>query len=316
MYATDFICDKKCTKNQKNDEMTIKIIINMSTEVFYEAEEDDFFQIKDEIIIDRFNDKTFQIKMSFRELCVYSTPWCYNRAVNEEKVTELYESLCKSYDIPFVLHAVHDEMHSNPISKILILDGQHRLEAIKRYIAENDSSFECSHKAYVHIYKINNAETENTDEVIELFKKINNHRVFNASDMPSTTIVDLVKSIYCLPQFNKNKCKPIKSNVNTQTCHYPNMHTRELNTLFNQNREMIENGKDTIEQLTQNIKEINHKISLIPFGERLYNRSALTKEKEKYDKAFKNGFFLNLKNSKYPKEEWIKFINNPSAMCQ
>lgn len=286
----------------------------MDTEVYYEAEEEvQIFQIRDEIIIDKFNEDTSLIKMTFRELSVYSASLFYNRTIDDAKVTELYESLCKSYEIPFVLHAIQDDMQSNSTSKILILDGQHRVEAIRRYIAEKDSSFECTYKAYVHIYKINYAETKNAGKVIDLFRKINNHRVFDESDMPSTFITDLVNSIASLPQFKR--FKPIKFNENTRTCHQPQMHAKELNALFNQNREMIENGGNTIEQLTQNIKDINHKISIKPFDDRLYNRSVLTKEREKFDKAQTMGFFLNLKNSKYPKEVWVKFINDPGAMC-
>lgn len=287
----------------------------MNTSVHYESTDDDnvqSFKISQKIILDKFNENSLLIKMTFRELCVYSVPWCFNRKVDKEKVEELYNSLCEGYDIPYVLHAIYDEKHSNPISKILILDGQHRQEAIKKYIADKDISFNCDYNVYMHIQKIENAETDNTDKVIEIFKKINNHRVFNASDLPSTFIVDLVKNIASIPHFKKHKS--IKSNENTRTCHQPNIHAKELNYLFNQNRAEIEGNDNTIQKLSESIQKINHIISLIPF-ERLYDASLMSREKEKYERALAMGFFLNLKNSRYPKEEWVKFINNPEELC-
>ena len=73
--------------------------------------------------------------MSFHEVIVYTTSWCYNRKINDEKVDELYKSLQDgNYLIPFILQAVYDVKHEDS-RKIRILDGQHRIKAIEKYIA-------------------------------------------------------------------------------------------------------------------------------------------------------------------------------------
>lgn len=267
------------------------------------------FQINEKNILDKKDDHTFIIKMSFRELCVYSNSWCFNRTIDDNKVKELYDSLCISYDIPFILHAVYDEKHSNPIAKILILDGQHRLEAIKNYVNKKDVNWECNFNVWICLYKIDNAETTNTHKVIQLFKKINNNRVFNINELPDTFIVDFVQKVQEIPLFKKNKV--IKSNENTKTCHPPNIHIKELNSLFNLNRELIENL--SISQLIENIQKINHKISLIPY-DKMYDSTLKYKEKAKYEKAVAKCFFLNLKTSKFSPEVWIKYINNPEQI--
>ena len=272
-----------------------------------DEEEIHTFKINNNNILDTMNDNIFMLKISFRELYVYAKSWCFNRTIDENKVKELYESLKKSYDIPFILHAVYDEKHSNPIQKILILDGQHRLEAIRKYIEETDVSWDCNYNVYVSTHKIDNAETTNTNKVIEIFKKINNNRVFNENELPNTFIVDLSKKITEIPLFVKNKV--FKTNEITRSCHPPNMHIKELNTLFNLNRDLIEN-QNTILQLSENIQKINHKISIIPYN-KLYDSSMKYKEKSRYEKAVSKCFFLNLKNSKLSPEVWIKYINNP-----
>lgn len=50
-----------------------------------------------------------------------------------------------------------------------------------------------------------------------------------------------------------------------------------------------------------------------PFDE-LYIPSQRNTEKIRYQKAVSKGFFLNLKNSKYTPDVWIKFVNNPDAV--
>lgn len=271
-----------------------------------DEEEIQVFQINEKNIMGKKDENTFMIKMSFRELCVYSNSWCFNRTIDEEKVKELYESLCISYEIPFILHAVYDEKHTDPIAKILILDGQHRLEAIRNYINQKDTNWDCPHNVWVCIYKIDNAETTNTKKVIDIFKKINNNRIFNANELPDTFIVDVVKKITEIPLFKKNKV--IKTTESTKTCHPPNIHIKELNTLFNMNRDLVE--QNNIQQICENILKINHKLSIIPY-DKMYDSSLKYKEKPKYDKAVAKCFFLNLKNSKFAPEIWIKYINNP-----
>jgi hypothetical protein len=197
------------------------------------------------------------------------------------------------------------------VRKLLILDGQHRREAIKQYIETNDKSWDCPHCVWICVYKYNNAETHHTAQVLELFKKINNNRIFNPSELPDTFIIDLVKEICEIPHFKKQKA--IGTNVQTNSCHSPCIHKKELNTLFTNNKDEIKTTNLTLKQLIENIQKINHRLSMKSFDE-LYVPSQRNTEKVRYQKAVSKGFFLNLKNSKCIPEVWIKFIRNPDAI--
>ena len=74
----------------------------MSAEEYFSAHEEDdipVFNIYDKII-DKKGDDVFFIKLSFRELIAYTGYWCYNRTICQEKVDELYTSLCSAYNVP------------------------------------------------------------------------------------------------------------------------------------------------------------------------------------------------------------------------
>jgi hypothetical protein len=279
------------------------------------AEDEDIYDIKPfnlyEKIIDKKDENVFIIKLGFRELLVYTDNWCYNRSISDAKVEELYTSLCEAYTLPFILQAVYDERHSNPIAKLLILDGQHRKEAVRKFIETNDVSMECEHHVWICVYKINNSETDNTNMVIDLFKKINNNRVFSEKELPDTFIVDLVKSICNISGFKRKGV--IKINDSHSKAHAPFIHKKELNCLLNQNQDMIRSSGKTIAELTNNIQVINHKISLKKYEE-LYSVANKSLETARYQKAVSKNFFLNLKNSKFPPEVWIKYIIEPSVI--
>ncbi len=286
----------------------------MATEEYFSASEDDTIQIFDiyKNIIDKKDDNTFLIKMSFTEVLAYTTSWCFNRKINTEKVNEIYTSLTTSYVIPFILHAIYDEKHTNPIAKILILDGQHRVDAIRKYM-ELDISGQCEYNVWICIYKVNYSETNNTSTVLDMFKKINNNRVVTDDELPDTFIMDLVNQICEISLFKKNRV--IGLNLNNNSCHQPCIHKKELNSLLNENKTIIKEFNNTIQQLIENIQKINHKLSMKSFEELFSSKYRnYTKEQYRYKEAVTKKFFLNLKNSIYAPEIWIRYINKPDEL--
>lgn len=261
-------------------------------------------------IIDKKDEKTFFVKLAFREAITYTSNWRYNRTICQEKVDEIYKSLCDGYPIPFILHAVLDESNTGNV-KFLIIDGQHRMAAITEYIAKNDVNMDCPYCVWICMYKIDNAETNNTNAVIDIFKRINNNRIFDERELPNTLIIDLVKSICDVPLFKRNKV--IKTDNKHEKAHAPCIHTKELNAFLNQYQDHIRSSGKTLQELTNNIVIINHKLSMIKF-EDLYSVGNRQAETKKYQTAVAKNFFLNLKNSKYPPEVWIKYIVDPSIL--
>lgn len=281
-------------------------------EDYFSAEEDDCTQPFDITtkIIDKKDDHTFMIKLTFRELLVYTKNWCYNRSISDEKVDEIYQSLCKCYTIPFILQAVYDEMHNN-IAKLLILDGQHRKEAVRKFIQTTDVSMECTHCVWICVYRISDAESNNTNTVIDIFKKINNNRIFNEKELPDTFIVDLVKQICNIPIFRRQGV--IKTSDNHHSAHPPCIHKKELNSLLNLHQDTIRNSGKTIAELVSNVQIINHKLSMMTF-ENMFSVANRRLEIVRYQKAVAKNFFLNLKNSRFPPELWIKYIIDPATL--
>jgi hypothetical protein len=213
--------------------------------------------------------------------------------------------------MPFILQAVYDEKHNNPITKLLLLDGQHRKEAVRRYIETKDVTMDCQHSVWICVYNISHSETTNTDRVIDLFKKINNNRIFKQDELPDTFVVDLIKAICEIQGFKRKQA--IKTNENNKKAHSPCIHKKELHTIFNCSKDLIKSSKKTIAELVSSIQVINHKLSLMKY-EDLYTVSHRSKEAERYKKAVELGFFLNLQNSKYVPEVWIKYIVAPDML--
>lgn len=256
-------------------------------------------------IIDKKDDNTFLIKLSFRELLDYSTNWCFNRYVADDKKEELYNSLVIDYFIPWTLHAVYDDKYSNITKKILILDGQHRKAAIEKYIELHDEYMTCDRNVWIWIYIVPYSESENSKIANNLFTKINNNREFKTNETPVQFIIDLVNKI----KDNKTLKKGIKTNDKTETSHEPNIHKKELNNILNNNHMYISDMEH--ENIIINMIRINHILSLKSFDD-LYGTKK--SEKVKFDKAKQIKFYLNLKKSNYPPQKWIKFIKSPDKI--
>jgi len=261
-----------------------------------------FLNIYEKIVDTIAINKSYIISLDFDELINNTTPWCFNRKINDAKVDELYNELCDSYNIPYILHAIYDKNYVNDDIKILILDGQHRLEAVKKYL--NQSKNPKKYYVWICIYEIDDSETINTDMVIELFRKINNNRVIEEDEVPDTFIINLINKLCTIASYKK--C--INTNENTSTCHSPNIHKKELNRIFNENKKYIKNG-NKLDDIIANIIIINNKIASKRYDD-LYDVKNRMTEKNRYEKAVSKNFFLNLKNSFYSPNIWIKYINN------
>lgn len=248
------------------------------------------------------DDKTLLVELSFRDLLNYSKSWNFNRKIVEDKTSELYDTLCIDYDIPWTLHAIYDTSIKNNLKNILILDGQHRKKAIEYYIQNHDIEMKCDRKVWVWLYIMEHSEANNSSVALELFKKINNNRQIEMDEYPNLFVIDLVKHI-CN---NNVLIKGIKTNEANNTSHVPYIHQKELNTFFNENIQYLTNM--SYEEIINNILHINNILSLKSY-EQLYGKQSSFHMKHK--RAVEIQFFLNLgKKSKYPIKYWIQYIKN------
>lgn len=254
--------------------------------------------------IDKFNSTKKLKKIHYRVYSkCYSTDLFFNRAINETKVNELHEVISnEENDIPWICHAIVD-MKTN---KKLIVDGQHRHEAISKFI-KNDKRMECDKYLYIFEHKIEDLELDSCrSDVINLLKKLNNNMPFNEDELPSNKIAEFIAKL----KFDSALNEGIGYNEKTQTCYKSKIHQKELFELFNKNAYLTKNM--TIDQMINNLRQINHHLSLMS-NEKLYKGFKLNTTS--IENAQKMVFYLGLKDSAYPPNYWIKYIQNPADIA-
>jgi hypothetical protein len=273
---------------------------------YYSDDDDDIYILEknkefsiDSSTIDKKDDNTILCKINFIDIVSYSTSWCYNRKIYDEKVDELYNDLILSYNIPYILHGIYDD--KKDCKKILILDGQHRIEAINKFIIKNNIEVSKNSYIWIWLYKIDYSETICAFKAISLFKKINNNRLLEDSDLPDEFIICIIDDLCKVSKFTKYiGCKSINN-----TCRSPMIHKKELNEAFNIYKKDL--YKKNIYMIIKHIIQMNTIIGEKSFEE-LYQPGYRKLELKRYLKAKEIGFYLNLKNSNYSLLEWIKKI--------
>lgn len=278
-----------------------------------------FFNITDKII-DKINDDKYLIKIGFRELLAYASPIVFNRELEQTKIDELYASIADGYAIPFTIDAIYDKKSKIDEKIIKIINGNHRHGAIQKYITAHDKYFSCDYKVYVWIYAVDECETTNVKQSIELYTKINNHLPFKEPIIVDINVMEFLNKLCRQKRFKglilSNQC---------ETSRQPRINKKELFNLLNTNKDILENflskysvnknnliiTEDILSQFIENINEINHLLSLKGINS-LYSDTQLSQNRTYYEQAVEVGFFLNLKKSNYPKEIWIKYLCNPT----
>lgn len=250
-------------------------------------------------IIDKKDDNTVLCKINFMDIVFHTTSWCYNRKIYQDKVNELYNELIYFYDIPYILHGIYDDTKED--KKILIIDGQHRINAINLFIVKKNIEISQNTYVWIWLYKIKNSETSNVDKAISIFRKINNNRLLDEEDLPDEFMICIVNELCKIPIFNKCIGKKPCNNK----CRSPMIHKKELNEALNVYKKELHNKR--IDIIIKNIVEINELLSQKSFEE-LYDNRYRKIEINRYIKAKELGFYLNLKNSKYSILEWIKLL--------
>lgn len=174
-------------------------------------------------VIDKKDDTSMLCKFNFMEIVTHSASWCYNRKIYDEKVDELYNELQYFYDIPYILHGIYDE--TKETKKILILDGQHRINAINKFIVKQNIELSQNMHVWIWLYKIEKCETTNVERAISLFRKINNSRLLEEEDLPDEFLICIINELCKIPTLKK--CIGVKESNNT--CRSPMIHKKELN---------------------------------------------------------------------------------------
>ena len=252
------------------------------------------------------NEKIKLIKMTFRELINYTSNWIYNRTIDDNRVQELVKELEKSPDynnVGWILHGFKDLSNNS----IKILDGQHRREAIKLYLDKYDRNMTDNNEIIMWLYLFENEITDET-EIIELFKIINNNKPINEDELPTKRKIELLNKIKIHPILkNGIKCDPKRNSA-----HSPYIHIKEFKGIIDEI--MKYNSNLSNDEIINRIQYINHRISLLTPEENWKNLFGRKEMNEKrmaiIDKCHELKFYLNIKDSYYGYEEWIKYFND------
>lgn len=252
-----------------------------------------------EIIYNK-NENVRLIKMNFRSLIQYTKNWTYNRSLNLEKVDELYQEIkYNSSKFGWTLHAFYNKSNE----EIIILDGQHRREAIKKFIELDDLDFANNDEILLWLYDIECEET-NEGDIIDLFKRLNNNEPIDFRQLPSKRKIHLSNLI-----MNEFK-SAVRMNVNTIEARSPYISKKQIKNICDIIVEKYPQLSN--EEILIKIKEINKKISMmatIDNVEELFQKKLNKKDKEIIEECFQLKFYLNIKNSIYDNFKWIDELN-------
>ena len=251
-------------------------------------------------IISKINDNCYIIKISVADFIFKTKNWTYNREINEEKVNELFEHICSQKykqgdSSDWIITLVYDEFADTGNYNNIVIDGQHRREALRRAFENEKINKNITIHCIMH--EINYCETINISKTINLFNSVNNNR--------SIILVNKIK----LDKELVPHSSVIKKNgkENGRGANQPFISEKELYNILYHNSILWISLTD--EKCMDNLKNISKKISCVLY-ENIY--TCTEKNKKRYDKALKYNFWLNLKDSeKYGPDRWIKFIATP-----
>jgi hypothetical protein len=254
------------------------------------------------------NSKIKLVKMTYRNFMMYTSNWIYNRNINEDRVNNIYEHIKNNDSIAWTLEAFED-LTSNSIK---IINGQHRGDAIKKFLRDYDEYMDCNREILLWIYEIQDEEKQE-DEIIELFKIVNSSIQLNEYELPCKRKIELVKDILINPILKSG----IKYDPKTNTAHQPYIHIKEFKLIFDMI--LTENKELTNKEIINNLIKINNIISCLcneNSMQKLYgNNKILTEKRLKIITQCNNiKFYLNIKDSNYNKDVWINYIKNPELL--
>jgi hypothetical protein len=239
------------------------------------------------------------VKINYRNLIHYTQNWIYNRSLSQEKVDELYEEIkTNSNKLCWSLHAFFNKSNN----EVIILDGQHRREAIKKYLELNDIDLSNEDEILIWLYDIEDEET-NEEYLIDLFIKLNNNEPIDRKILPSKRKLNLFNLIINEPCFKK----AIRHSETTIEARSPYISKKQVKNII----DIIVNKFPELsnEEILIKMKEMNKKISNMSIieniEEQLFKRKLNKKEKEIIDECFEIKFYLNIKNSIYDNFKWI-----------
>lgn len=239
--------------------------------------------------------------MSARDIAPHLSSWCFNRNLDHEHKDSIKKALLANN--PHLMGTI--QLVRDKKMNCRILNGQHRIHALKEVIAEDiDMKFDT--KLMFELYDIEDIEDiENIDSshnIVERIFKIAN----NSLNMkPEHDHEILCKQIVIAMM----KDETLKNGIVDKTTGRVNKPRISSKELFEELKDNLESEKIklSVNEILTKIKKINVIISSTPFI-KLFGRNTPSEAKlRQFERARDLKFFLNM-NCKIPPKSWIKIL--------
>ncbi len=241
------------------------------------------------------NIKLSLYKYDAKTFCNQFDVWSFNRKLRTEHVQKIYSDLCLQKN-PYLMGSIKAIKDNK--NKIRIIDGQHRLEALKMFM-DNSDSVDKNVCILVEIYHVSSLDN---DIVFELFKIANNNLNVSVEDEIDMFVVNIVNRLIAEPELSKGII-----DRNDGRVYRPRISKKVLYEELKKNLK-AEHMTLSIQTIVNRIKLINKHISKMDCLQ-LFGRKETSQTNVNIRcNAAKYGFFLNM-TGKYPPEKWIEMIS-------
>ena len=250
-----------------------------------------------------FRNTTFELYVcDARTLFRLVDNWSFNRSVRDHHVQSIYNDL-KNMRHPHLLGTI--KIVRNPEKEHRIIDGQHRLLAI-RQILEEDEAMTWNMDVVVEMYEVD--DIKYGSEVFDLYIKANRNMNMDPEDSLDMEIINIVNGMCQDKILSMGIVDKQDGSV-----YRPRISKKDLYEQFKDHYKPLEKIK--VEHIVHKVKEINRKLGLVShrnmFGERSVQR--VSHQKRKADEL---KFYLNMAESKYPPKIWIPFIYKGTSILE
>lgn len=224
--------------------------------------------------------------------------WAFNRKLNQEHVDAIYNDFIKQKHPHLIgsIKLVHDQQKDD----FQIIDGQHRLAMINKYIQEGHTT---SVNVFIEIYHV---QSLNDPNVFKLFKMANTNLNVTVEDDVNVHIAEIVNALAEDPELRKGIIDKNDGRVNR-----PKISKKDLYEVLKANikaQDLRLPVKDIVERIKAVNRLIGGKTNRELFGRTDPSQTNLNMK----GKADAHNFYLNMPG-RYPPERWIDMIGNQVA---